>query len=95
METHRAALELMKKHAQQQIAVIQGQELNIDEELEEVREQRRQRESNVASALQLRFHGDRVAQSVEPRTQHSMTRGLNPIRKRQNYETFSKSKMLC
>ena len=37
-ETHRAALELMKKHAQQRIAIMQGQQLNIDEELEEVRQ---------------------------------------------------------
>ena len=37
VETHQAALELMKKHAQQRIAVMQGQQLDIDEELEQVR----------------------------------------------------------
>ncbi|XP_076436466.1 limbin-like [Babylonia areolata] len=36
-ETHRETLELMKKHAQQRIAVMQGSELNIDEELDQIR----------------------------------------------------------
>lgn len=35
-DTHRAALELMRHHAQQRIAVMQGGQLNIDDELEQV-----------------------------------------------------------
>lgn len=35
-DTQRAALELMRYHAQQRIAIMQGQQLNIDEELEQV-----------------------------------------------------------
>jgi hypothetical protein len=35
--THRANLELMKKHAEKRIALMQGDQLNIDEELEQVR----------------------------------------------------------
>ncbi|KAL8610097.1 hypothetical protein ACOMHN_024563 [Nucella lapillus] len=36
-ETHRETLELLKKHAQQRISVMQGSDLNIDEELEQIR----------------------------------------------------------
>ncbi|KAK7484926.1 hypothetical protein BaRGS_00023846 [Batillaria attramentaria] len=36
-DTQRAALDLMRQHARQRIAVMQGQQLNIDDELAEIR----------------------------------------------------------
>ncbi|XP_076460984.1 limbin-like [Babylonia areolata] len=35
--SHRASVQMMKRHAQQRLAVLQGQQLNIDEELEQIR----------------------------------------------------------
>ncbi|KAK7110982.1 hypothetical protein V1264_014771 [Littorina saxatilis] len=87
-ETHRAALELMKKHVKQRIAVMQGDQLNIDEELEEIR-----MEMMKDRALALRGQEERLGAMISA-LQMEKAREMTQIEQQQKAINNLKAKMM-